>query len=410
MIPPEEIREGLESPLTGPLLRFPLELHPLILGVEDSTAMPGSEETREVLSPLVADLTREDLLQIFRALVRARAAEERLELLFRQGHIGGGLYRSLGQEGASVGAAFSMRRKKDGSGDVIAHTIRDTGALFLFGGTPGEYFRQYMARGTSPTRGKEANVHWTDFQRGFVGPVSPLGTMVGVMSGITLSFKIRDEPRVGMVFYGDGASSTGAWHEGVNFAGSQGCPMVVVVTSNGYAFSTPTRKQTRAASFSLRAQGYGIAGETVDGNDVLAVYVAARRSVDRAREGRGVTLLELRTYRRKGHAQHDPQSYVPPEEILAWEGRDPILLFRARLLDEGWAGEDELSGIEAAAEAEMGEEADRAVADPYPPGEEALEGVYTDVPTRPHWTRPVPSGATAHVGGWRIRGEVDRNE
>jgi len=180
--------------------------------VESSAPYPGSRETRELESPLVADLRREDLLEIFRALVRARAAEERLELLFRQGHIGGGLYRSLGQEGASVGAAYALRRRTDGSGDVIAHTIRDTGALFLFGGTPGEYFRQYLARGTSPTRGKEANVHWTDFQRGFVGPVSPLGTMVGVLAGITLSFKIRGEPRVGMVFYGDGASSTGAWH------------------------------------------------------------------------------------------------------------------------------------------------------------------------------------------------------
>jgi len=352
---------------------------------------------------MVAGLTRADLLTMFRSLVRARAAEERLELLFRQGHIGGGLYRSLGQEGASVGAAYALARKDDGTGDVIAHTIRDTGALFLFGGAPGDYFRQYLARATGPTRGKEANVHWTDLQRGFVGPVSPLGTMVGVMSGITLSFKIRGEPRVGMVFYGDGASSTGAWHEGVNFAGAQGCPMVVVVTSNGYAFSTPTRKQTRAASFSLKAQGYGIAGETVDGNDVLAVYQAARRAVDRAREGKGVTLLELRTYRRKGHAQHDPQDYVPPEEIRAWESRDPISLFRQKLLGEGWVHEDELEALETDAEAEMRNEAERAVSDPYPPGEEALVGVYTDLATPPHWTR----GAAREGGrgpGWRLSG------
>lgn len=365
--------------------------------METSIPNPGSATARENSPFVFADLTREDLLEMFRALVRARAAEERLEILFKQGHIGGGLYRSLGQEGASVGAAFALRRRQDGTGDVIAHTIRDTGALFLFGGTPGEYFRQYMARGTSPTRGKEANVHWTDLQRGFVGPVSPLGTMVGVMSGMCLSFKIREEERVGMVFYGDGASSTGAWHEGVNFAGAQGCPMIVVVTSNGYAFSTPTRKQTRAASFSLRAAGYGLAGETVDGNDVLAVYEAARRSVGRAREGKGVTLLELRTYRRKGHAQHDPQDYVPPEEIRAWEARDPIDGFRQRLLREGWASEEELEGLKAAAEEEMREEADAAVEDPFPPGEEALDGVYTDLPTAPHWTRPLPtSGAVPH--------------
>jgi len=349
--------------------------------------VPGSKEPQQPSHALVADLTREDLLEIFRALVRARAAEERLELLFKQGHIGGGLYRSLGQEGASVGAAFALRRRDDGTGDIIAHTIRDTGALFLFGGTPGEYFRQYLARATGPTKGKEANVHWTDLQRGFVGPVSPLGTMVGVMAGMTLSFNIRKQERVGMVFYGDGASSTGAWHEGLNFAGSQGCPMVMVVTANGYAFSTPTRKQTRAASFSLRAAGYGIAGETVDGNDVLAVYQAAKRSVDRAREGEGVTLLELRTYRRKGHAQHDAQDYVPPEEIKAWEARDPITLFRRRMLAEGWADEAELMALEIAATEEMAQEAEAALADPFPEGVEALDGVYTDIHTLPPWTR-----------------------
>lgn len=358
---------------------------------------------------LVADLDRKDLLAIFRALVRARAAEERLEILLKQGHISGGLYRSLGQEAASVGAAFALRRRDDGTGDFLAHTIRDTGALFLLGATPGEYFRQYLARATGPTGGKEANVHWTDFQRGFVGPVSPLGTMVGVMSGITLSFKIRAEPRVGMVFYGDGASSTGAWHEGVNFASVQECPMVAVVTANGYAFSTPTARQTRAASFSLKAQGYGIAGESVDGNDVLSVYGAARRAVDRAREGKGVTLLELRTYRRKGHAQHDSQEYVPLEELRTWEERDPIQLFRQRLTREGWASEEELIRIRVKAEEEMREEAESAVRDPYPLGHAALDGVYTDLPTPDHWTRTdVSPGALP--GGWRLSGRTAGDE
>jgi TPP-dependent pyruvate/acetoin dehydrogenase alpha subunit len=194
----------------------------------------------------------------------------------------------------------------------------------------------------------------------------------------------------------------------VNFAGSQGCPLVVVVTSNGYAFSTPTSRQTRAAGFSLKAQGYGIAGESVDGNDVLAVYGAAKRSADRARQGRGPTLLELRTYRRKGHAQHDPQEYVPPGEIQAWEHRDPILLFRRRLLEKRWVEEGELQSLETEAEAEMLKEAEGALEDPYPRGEEALEGVYTDLPTPSHWTRSVP-GARPATSAWRMpeRGETD---
>lgn len=327
---------------------------------------------------------------MFRAMVLARTAEERLELLHKQGHIGGGLYRSLGQEAASVGAGYALRRRADGTGDVIAHTIRDSGALFLFGGTPGEYFRQYLARGTSPTGGKEANVHWTDLQRGFVGPVSPLGTMVGIMAGMTLSFRIRRQDRVGMVFYGDGATSTGAWHEGLNFAGVQGCPMVMAVAANGYAFSTPTRKQTRAENFASRAKGYGIAGESVDGNDVLAVYQAARRAVDRARRGDGVTLLELLTYRRKGHAQHDPQDYVPDEEIARWEARDPIHLFRARLLESEMASEEDLRAVEEDCFREIDDASSSAVQDPFPPGERALEGVYTDLAPSAPWTRKVP--------------------
>jgi len=354
--------------------------------------------------PGAEDLDRHDLLEIFRALVLARAAEERLETLFRQGHIGGGLYRSLGQEAVSVGAVYALRRRQDGTGDVLAHTIRDTGGLFLMGGTPREYFRQYLARATGPTRGKEANVHWTDLQRGFVGPVSPLGTMVGVMAGITLSFKIRRQDRVGMVFYGDGASSTGAWHEGLNLAGVQECPMVVGLAANGYAFSTPTRKQTRARSFALRAQGYGITGESVDGNDVLAVYQAARRAVDRAREGRGVTLLEFLTYRRKGHAQHDSQDYVPPEEIRSWESRDPIRLFAHRLVQEQGVPPAELEAMGEEAEEEVAAAAEEALGEPYPEGEQALEGVYTDLSAPPPWTRrPGPDPRPEEV--WRIRGK-----
>lgn len=336
---------------------------------------------------LIHGLDREQLHEMFRYLVLARAAEERLELLQRQGHVKGGLYRSLGQEGGSVGTAYALRRRTDGTGDVIAHTIRETGALFLFGGTPLEYFRQYLARGTGPTAGKEANVHWTDYQRGFVGPVSPLGSMVEVMAGITLSFKMRGQDRIGVSYYGDGATSTGAWHEGLNFAAVQRCPMILVVEANQYAFSTPTSRQTRVSSFVEKAPGYGIDGESVDGNDVLAVYDVMRRAAARARSGEGVSMVELRYYRRKGHAQHDPQEYVPPEEIREWEAKDPILRYRTLLVERGWATEEELAGIEEAAEATVSEAADRAVGEPVPEPRSAMEDVYSDRVAPVPWTR-----------------------
>ncbi len=332
-------------------------------------------------------LPRDQLLELYRALVRTRATEERLELLLKQGHVKGGVYRSLGQEAGAVGVGYALRSRTDGTGDMLAQTIRATGALLLMGGTPLEYFRQYLARGTGPTGGKEANVHWTDFKRGFVGPVSPLGTMVGIMSGITLSFKLRKEDRVGAVFYGDGASSTGAWHEGLNFAAVQRCPMLMVVEANRWAFSTPTWKQTRANSFIEKAPGYGIAAESVDGNDVLEVYAAARRGIDRARAGEGVTLLELRTYRRMGHAQHDAQEYVDPAEITEWEERDPIKRFRERLI--GWKIADAswLQEIDLEVENEIKAAAEQALSEAAPDASAALDEVYTDLTVSPPWTR-----------------------
>jgi pyruvate dehydrogenase E1 component alpha subunit/2-oxoisovalerate dehydrogenase E1 component alpha subunit len=342
---------------------------------------------------LVSDLTTGDLLKLFYGMVLARAAEERLEVLFKQGLVGGGVYRSLGQEAGCVGAAYALRRRTDGTGDVLGQTVRATGAVFLFHGTPLEYFRQYLARGTSPTRGKEANVHWTDFQRGLLGPVSPLGTMVEIMAGITLSFRLRGEDRVGMVFYGDGASSTGAWHEGLNFAAAQRCPMILMVEANQWAFSTPTRKQTRLESFAEKAPGYGIAAESVDGTDVIAVYEAVGRAAARARSGEGTTLVELRYFRRRGHAQHDPQDYVPPEEIRAWEGRDPIMQFHKRLLDEGWARSGQLDGLAERAIDVAREAANQAVEEPLPDGVTALEQVYTDLSIPPPWTRQPPVSA-----------------
>jgi pyruvate dehydrogenase E1 component alpha subunit/2-oxoisovalerate dehydrogenase E1 component alpha subunit len=338
----------------------------------------------ENLSP---GLDRDQLLELYRALCLTRAAEERLELLQKQGHMTGGLYRSLGQEAGAVGAAFALRRRTDGTGDFLAPTVRAVGALFLFGGDLVDFFRQYMARATSPTKGREANVHWVDYQKGFVGPVSPLGTMLEVMAGITLSFNLRGEDRVGMVFYGDGASSTGAWHEGLNFAAVQRCPLILMVEANQWAFSSPTVKNTRLESFTEKAPGYGIAAESVDGTDVLAVYEAVARAAARARSGEGAQMVELRYFRRLGHAQHDSQDYVDPALIAEWAARDPLELFHARMLDRGWAPEGELLAIRQEVEQECEVAAEQAIAEPMPFGPDAVDDVYTDV-SMPHpWTR-----------------------
>jgi pyruvate dehydrogenase E1 component alpha subunit/2-oxoisovalerate dehydrogenase E1 component alpha subunit len=272
--------------------------------------------------------------------------------------------------------------------------IRNLGAMLVKGATPVEVLKQYMAKGDSPTRGRELNIHFGDVgdpatTRGFLGQISPLGDMVPVMAGVTLSFRLRGEDRVGLVYVGDGATSTGAFHEGINFAAVQRCPLVVVVENNGYAYSTPTHKQTLAERFVDKAPGYGVAAARADGNDVLAVYDATKEAVDRARAGGGVTLVELVTYRRKGHAEHDNQSYVPAGEIERWAAEnDPIDRYVARLTGELGFARAELDAVDARVRDEVDAATEVAEASPFPQPLDCLTGVYADPPAeRPLWFR-----------------------
>ncbi|HEX5725439.1 MAG TPA: thiamine pyrophosphate-dependent dehydrogenase E1 component subunit alpha [Longimicrobiaceae bacterium] len=342
-------------------------------------------------------LTREQLLEMYRYVRLTRALEEKLETLFRQGKVVGGLFRSLGQEGESVASAYALRRRDDGTGDLLSPLIRNLGSMLVMGARPDEVVRQYLAKGDSPTRGKELNIHFTDYRRGFIGQISPLGDLVPVMAGVALTFRQRGEDRVGMVYVGDGATSTGAFHEGLNLAAVQRLPLVVVVENNGWAYSTPTRLQTAAERFVDKAEGYGVAGERVDGNDMLAVYGAARRAVDRARAGEGATLLEVTTYRRKGHAQHDAQGYQDPAEIERWAAtNDPIDRYAAVLGEHGWARPAELERIDAEVDRELEAAIAAAQEGPLPAPEEALELVYAGDPVAAPWTRrdpPDPRGA-----------------
>jgi len=334
------------------------------------------------------ELSGAQRLELYYWMRLTRSLEERLVNLYRQTKVVGGLFRSLGQEADAVGSAYALRRE-----DVLSPLIRNLGSMLVKGATPVEILKQYMAKGDSPTRGRELNIHFGDTQRGFIGQISPLGDMVPVMAGVTLSFRLRAEPRVGLVYVGDGATSTGAFHEGINFAAVQRCPLVVVVENNGYAYSTPTRKQTLAAQFVDKAIGYGIAAEQADGNDVIATYGATKRAVDRARRGDGVTLVELITYRRKGHAEHDNQSYVPAGEIERWEREnDPITRYRARLRDEGVDSET-LDAIDARVAREIDEATDVAERSGTPDALDALVGVYADPPAeRPLWFREGQGG------------------
>jgi pyruvate dehydrogenase E1 component alpha subunit/2-oxoisovalerate dehydrogenase E1 component alpha subunit len=344
-------------------------------------------------------LDRAAKLELYYYMRLTRSLEERLVNLYRQTKVVGGLFRSLGQEADAVGSAYALRK-----GDILSPLIRNLGSMLVKGATPVEILKQYMAKGDSPTRGRELNIHFGDTERGFIGQISPLGDMVPVMAGVTLTFRMRGENRVGMVYVGDGATSTGAFHEGINFAAVQRCPLVVIIENNGYAYSTPTSKQTLARQLVDKASGYGIPGERADGNDVIATYEATKRAVDRARRGGGTSIVELVTYRRKGHAEHDNQSYVPAGEIERWEKEnDPITRYLARLSEEG-VSEKEIAAIDERVQREIDEATDIADASGVPEPLDALIGVYADPPeAEPLWFREGKRAAVdvnERAAGW----------
>lgn len=320
-----------------------------------------------------AGLSRAQLHELYYYMRLTRSLEERLVNLYRQTRVIGGLFRSLGQEAESVGSAYALDRTR---GDFLSPLIRNMGSMLVQGARPLEILRQYMAKAESPTRGRELNIHFGDLERGFIGQISHLGDMVPVMAGVALSFRMRKEPRVCLVYVGDGAMSTGAFHEGINFAAVQQLPVVIVCENNGYAFSTPTHRQTRAARLADKAPGYGIPGVRADGNDVLEAYAVTREAVDRARAGEGPTLIEFLTYRRKGHAEHDNQSYVTAEELETWASRDPLDRYHRALLEAEWATAGELEAIGARVDGELTEAVAACEDEPMPEPGTVLDGVY----------------------------------
>ena len=337
--------------------------------------------------PVPAGLTRDHLLDIYRYLRLTRTLEERLVALYRQSKVIGGLFRSLGQEGESVASAYALDRGPNR--DILSPLIRNLGSMLVMGAQPIQILRQYMAKAEGPTHGRELNVHFNDLERGYLGQISHLGDMVPVMAGIALTFKLRGERRVGLVYIGDGATSTGTFHEGLNFAAVQRVPLVVIAEYNRWAYSTPPEKQFAVKDLAEKAKAYGVPGVTVDGNDVLAVYEATRVAVERARAGHGVHVIEVKTYRRKGHAEHDDQHYVPKDELDWWaKENDPVDRYVKRLLQSEWVEERELQAIDEQTKAEIDQATDACVDEPLPPGDSALEGVFAYPPVlTPHWYR-----------------------
>jgi len=316
-------------------------------------------------------LSKSQLLEVHRFLRLNRMLEDKLSALYRQGQIHGGLYSSLGQEGISVGSAYALAPD-----DLLAPMIRNIGSLLVRGVDPLTLFLQFLARHDAPTGGKDGTLHFDDLDKSLIGPISVLGTLIPVMTGAALAARMRGENRVALTYIGDGGTSTGDFHEGLNLAAVLGLPLVLVVENNGYAYSTATDRQFAVESLAERGPAYGVAAEAVDGTDVLAVYEATRRAADRGRRGEGPTLLECRAFRRRGHAEHDDMWYVPKNLVRAWEKRDPLDRFERFLLEQGHATDKDLRAVREAIGQELDLAARAALDRPYPPPEETLRDVY----------------------------------
>jgi TPP-dependent pyruvate/acetoin dehydrogenase alpha subunit len=327
------------------------------------------ERVRELVD---VPLTREDRATLFRFMVMMRASEERALTLYKQGKVPGSFYDGSGQEAISVGASFVLRPE-----DRMCILHRDLGAHFVRGVTPDRYLANYMGRAGGVTGGKDGNMHFGDRTLGCVGMVSMLPDMALVAAGMALKFKMRHEPRVAMTFFGEGSTANGQWHEAMNFAGIHRLPVVFILENNRFAYSTPNDLEF-AVDPVERAHTYGFVGVNVDGNDVEAVFDAAREAAELARAGGGPTLIECQTMRMHGHGAHDDMSYVPKELFSEWERRDPIDRYAERLVAEHGFKPDEVEAIRDEVRAYVEECAKKALSSPMPDPENARDGVYAD--------------------------------
>jgi TPP-dependent pyruvate/acetoin dehydrogenase alpha subunit len=320
-------------------------------------------------------LSKQQSIEIYRYMLLNRKMEVALENLYKQGKVVGGVYFGLGQEACSCASAYAL--DKD---DWFAPMIRNQGSLLVRGFRASDTMMQYMAKADSPTKGRDGTSHFGDIdKRNMVSPISMLGDLIPVLSGVALGARLQGRNVAVMTYIGDGGQSTGVTYEGINFAAVQNLGLVLFVESNLWAYSTPSEMQYRCKDLAERAIGYGIPGVIVDGTDAHQVYDAAREAVERAHRGKGPTLIEAKMMRMKGHAIHDAAAYVPKELFDFWKKRDPITRFENYLLKEKkWLTPKENEALIAEVEKEIEAEREIAVNSPMPTPESAEGGVYCE--------------------------------
>jgi TPP-dependent pyruvate/acetoin dehydrogenase alpha subunit len=318
-------------------------------------------------------LPLETVREMYRRMVLIRHFEDQLYALFLQGVVPGTLHQYQGQEAVAVGVCTALRPD-----DVIFSTHRPVGHFLARGSAARGIAAEIMGKAAGCAGGKGGQMHLTDMSIGAMPSNAVVGANIPIATGAALGFQLRGQDRVVVSFFGDGASNTGAFHEGINLAAVKDAPVIFVCENNQYGASTVISSMMRITDIADRAAAYGIPGCVVDGMDVLAVYQAALEAVERARQGNGPTLLECKTYRYAGHSRGDPGGYRPREEVERWRERDPIDQMRTLLIKERGLSETELMSIESTCQSEVREAIEFALNSPEPAIEETYLNVYAE--------------------------------
>jgi len=323
------------------------------------------------------EIPKEKLLWMYETMVRIRKSEEEASKHFAQGKIPGFVHLYIGEEAVAVGAMANLRDE-----DVITSTHRGHGHFIAKGGDLKELWAELYGKRTGTCKGKGGSMHIADLRKGELGANGIVGGGIPHAVGAALAFKLSKSDRVSIAFFGDGASNQQNFHEGLNLASVWKLPVIFLCENNQYQISLPYSKQQAIRSVAERGSAYGVPGVEVDGQDVLAVYEVVKEAVVRARRGEGPTLIEAKTYRYMGHFEGDPQVYRKKEEVEWWrKNKDPIEIFKKRLLDMGIAKESDLKNIEAKVDAEVKEAVKFAEESPYPDPKELYDDVFS-TPTK----------------------------
>ncbi|MGO8705257.1 MAG: thiamine pyrophosphate-dependent dehydrogenase E1 component subunit alpha [Candidatus Brocadiia bacterium] len=319
------------------------------------------------------DTSPDTLLDLYYCMLLSRAFEERLAILYRQGKVLGGIFSGIGQEATAIGTSFDLRE-----GDAVFPLHRDIGAALTRGIAPKTLMAQILGKSGGLSGGKVDYLHSGDPALGVYGSTSMIGSSIPVAAGAALAFKLKRTNCVAVAYIGEGGTSTGDFHEALNFAGVQRLPLIIVVENNFFAYSTPVAKQMAVENAAERAAGYGMPGHTCSGNDLISVRQLACQAVQRARDWLGPTLIECKTYRWHGHSEHDDASYRESEEFLEWKSRDPIPRYELYLREREVLTDEIAERHRADATREVDEAVAFAEKSPYPEPHEALDHLFTE--------------------------------